>query len=64
MICVDGYKAFRGTMRCHIRGYDKTERGEWLYKPEYKCWYGKFPGALFGCESFPEELCEILEDET
>lgn len=60
MISVEGYKAFRGTMRIT----PKTDRvqpfelaGDWLYKPEYKCWYG-------GGRSFPAEVCSVAEDQT
>lgn len=59
MICVEGYKAFRGTMRITpINGAAPFElRGDWLYKPEHDCWYG--------CgRSFPAGICEIVEDET
>ena len=60
MICVEGYKAFRGTMRIapKPRTVEPFElRGEWLYKPQYDCWYG--------CgQSFGADICEIVEDET
>lgn len=60
MICSEGYKAFRGTMRIvpknpNMKPYELT--ADWLYKPEYQCWYGK--GS-----SFPEEICEVLVDLT
>ena len=60
MICSEGYKAFRGTMRIvpknpNTKPYELT--ADWLYKPEYQCWYGK--GS-----SFPEEICEVLVDLT
>ena len=56
MICSEGYKAFRGTMRIvpknpNMKPYELT--ADWLYKPEYQCWYGN--GS-----SFPEEICEVL----
>lgn len=65
MISVDGYKAFRGTMKINALtavadGFVKnsfTKHGDWLYKPECKCWYS-------GMYSYPECICEILEDET
>lgn len=60
MICSEGYKAFRGTMRIvpknpNMKPYELT--ADWLYKPEYQCWYGK--GS-----SFPEEICEVMVDLT
>lgn len=60
MICSEGYKAFRGTMRIvpknpNMKPYELT--ADWLYKPEYQCWYGK--GS-----SFPEEICEVVVDLT
>jgi hypothetical protein len=59
MIAVEGFKAFHGTMlispRVAIEPFEIT--GDWLYKPEYKCWYG-------GGRSFPEEICKIVKEET
>lgn len=56
MIYVEGYKAFRGTMRitpkASVLAFELT--GDWLYKPETGCWYGK--GS-----SFAEDICTILE---
>ncbi|MBO5953467.1 MAG: hypothetical protein J6Q53_05045 [Oscillospiraceae bacterium] len=56
VLSVEGYKAFRGTMRitpkAAVPSFDLT--GDWLYKPETGCWYGK--GS-----SFAEEICTILE---
>lgn len=55
-ISVDGYRAFRGTMRitpkAAVPAYDL--HGDWLYKPETGCWYGK--GS-----SFAEDICTIME---
>ena len=57
-ISVGGFKAFRGTMRitpkAAVPAYDL--HGDWLYKPESGCWYGK--GS-----SFPEDICTIMEVE-
>lgn len=58
MICVEGYKAFHGTMRItpknpKIEPFDKT--CDWLYKPEHKCWYG---GGL----SYSEEICKVVKE--
>lgn len=58
-ICVEGYKMFRGTMKIRpktasVPAFELT--GDWLYKPETKCWYGK--GS-----SFAEDICTIVEVE-
>lgn len=55
MIEVEGYKAFRGTLRIspkspEIKPFDLE--GDWLFKPETNCWYGQ------GC-SFSAEICEV-----
>lgn len=60
MINVEGYKAFRGTMKifpkCEmIQPFDLY--GDWLYKPEYDCWYCK--GS-----SYTADICHIINDET
>ena len=57
-ISVEGFKAFRGTMRitpkAAVPAYDL--HGDWLYKPETGCWYG--------CgKSFPESVCKIVDIE-
>ena len=60
MISSEGYKAFRGTMRITPVIPDKEPfelTGDWLYKPEYKCWYGL-------CRSFPEDICTVVVDLT
>ncbi len=67
MIEVDGYKMFRGTMR--ITPVDPKftpveARGDWLYKPEYKCWYGRVSQYGPFVSSFGEKICEVVEDET
>lgn len=55
VISVEGYKAFRGTMRISPRGAEAYDLcGNWLYKPETGCWYGNG-------RSFPKEVCTILE---
>lgn len=56
MICVEGYKAFRGTMRITPKNPEFPPRditGDWLYKPEYDCWYG-------GGASFSAQICEVI----
>jgi hypothetical protein len=59
MINVEGYRAFRGTMRITpkngIKPFDIE--GDWLYKPDFGCWYGQG-------RSFAEEICEVVEDRT
>ena len=57
MIVVEGYKAFRGVLIVwqRVNGYlcePKEIYGEWLYKPETKCWYG-------GGKSYPADVCDI-----
>lgn len=60
MINVEGYKCFRGIMRISpkIEGFKPIDiYGEWLYKPDTCCWYGK--GS-----SYHESICEIVNDKT
>lgn len=57
VISVEGFKAFRGTMKIRpktaaVPAFELS--GDWLYKPETGCWYGK--GS-----SFPEDICTIME---
>ena len=59
MISVENYKAFHGVMRITPKTKCVTPieiEGDWMYKPEYKCWYGK--GA-----SYPENLCTVVRDD-
>lgn len=59
MIKVEGYKAFHGDMLISPKNNlyppfyicDK----DWLYKPEYDCWYGDG-------RSFSAEICEPIEN--
>ena len=59
MIKVEGYKAFHGDMRITPKNSlyppfyicDK----DWLYKPEYDCWYGNG-------QSFCADTCEPIEN--
>lgn len=57
LICVEGYKAFRGTLRVSPKT-DKVKPfnvvGDFLYKPDTDCWYGR------GC-SYAAEICEVVE---
>ena len=60
MIKVEGYKAFRGVMKISPKASSicpMNIEGDWLYKPEYDCWY---------CDggSFPASICEVSEDYT
>jgi hypothetical protein len=58
MIKVEGYKAFHGKMEIHpkcdgIKPF--VLEGDWLYKPDTKCWYG--------CgSSFSSEISVVLEE--
>lgn len=59
IIQVEGYKAFRGTMKVTpgnpaFQPYTLT--GDWLYKPDTDCWYCKG-------RSFPAFTCEPIETE-
>ena len=73
MIKVDGYKAFRGTMKIsaiHIDTKTMTRTtapfevyGDWLYKPEAECWYAREVNKTYA-GSYPAEICEIIKDET
>jgi hypothetical protein len=58
MIKVEGYKAFKGIMKISPKceGVKPFElEGDWLYKPDSECWYGK--GS-----SFPFEICEVVKE--
>ena len=58
MITAEGYKAFRGIMRVMPKSGEPFDlAGDFIYKPEYKCWYGRG-------QSFHECICEVLVDET
>ena len=56
MIEVEGFKAFRGSMRIIAdRGNSAfVIHGEWLYKPETNCWY-------CNGNSYFAPYCEVLE---
>ena len=57
IISVEGYKAFRGTMKIRPKTASVpsfTLTGDWLYKPETGCWYGN--GSFFA-----EDICTIME---
>ena len=56
---VEGYEIFFGIMRIMrsptSRPFDVL--GEWLYKPDTRCWY-------CGGASYPEQVCEPIESFT
>lgn len=70
MIAVDGYKAFRGTMRITPKNQDFESfelTCDWLYKPAKSNSIGNFPthGYWYGKgRSFREYICEVVEDLT
>lgn len=60
MIFVEGFKAFRGVMRITPKPKEFAPFelcGDWLYKPEYNCWYSH--GS-----SFHADICTVVEDST
>lgn len=61
MIKVEGYKAFKGTMRITPKNEKMVISpfeiyGEWLYKPQWDMWY---------CDgqSYPDDICELLSED-
>lgn len=60
MICVEGYKAFHGTMKISPKNRLFTPfyicDKDWLYKPDTQCWYGDG-------RSFAEDICEIISED-
>ena len=59
IISVEGYKAFHGDMKIVPKNgmyspYYICDK-DWLYKPEYDCWYGDG-------RSFPADVCEIIDE--
>lgn len=55
IICVEGYKAFRGKMSI-VTQHGMIVSGDWLYKPDTDCWY-------CGGYSYPAICCQIVEVE-
>ena len=59
MIKVEGFMAFKGTMRITPKS-DTIKpfeiEGDWLYKPDCDCWYS-------GGKSYPAKICTVLEVE-
>lgn len=57
VIRVEGYKAFRGTMKIRPKTASVPSfelNGDWLYRPDTDCWYGK--GRCFAAD-----ICKIVE---
>lgn len=60
MLKCEGYKMFRGTGEVRNAATGKlvcSEKGDWLYKPEWDCWY-------VNGSSYPAECVTVVEDET
>ena len=60
MLTREGYKMFRGTGEIHhakTGALIETQYGDWLYKPEYDCWY-------VNGRSYPAECVFVVTDET
>ena len=58
MIKVEGFKAFKGVMKITPKNTNFKPQiltGDWLYRPDYNCWYGNG-------RSFMADICEIVED--
>ena len=70
MLTCEGYKMFRGTGEIHNAQTGKTvrtERGDWLYKPEYDCWYvngSSYPAQCVGALHDEMEVEATIFDET
>ena len=52
MICVEGFRAFRGAMEI-VNESGRVIWGDWLYKPDSECWY-------CGGYSYPSICCRVL----
>ena len=60
MLKCEGYKMFRGTgivRNAKTKQTIETPTGDWLYKPEYDCWY-------VNGSSYPAECVEVVDDKT
>lgn len=60
MIQVEGYKAFRGTIKVVYKNpaiEPQEISGDWLYKPDTGYWY-------CGGRSFRTDTCTIINDDT
>ena len=58
MIQSNGYKAFNGIMQIVPKSENLKPfeiEADWVYNPEYNCWYGKG-------RSFHNEICKIVKE--
>lgn len=58
IIETENYKMFKGVMKITpktILMQPFEIKGDWLYKPEYDCWYN-------GGSSYPASICEVVEE--
>ena len=54
MIEVEGFKAFRGSMRIYkVFGDEMVIYGDWLFRPDTDCWY-------CSGDSYPADVCEVV----
>ena len=59
MLKSEGYKMFRGTatiVPINLKFKPFSEYGDWLYKPEYDCWY-------VNGKSYPAEIVKDVFEE-
>ena len=59
MLKCEGYMMFRGTATIRPKSQSRKEykeHGDWLYKPEWDCWY-------VNGSSYPAEIVENIEEE-
>lgn len=54
LLTTEGYKMFYGVMTVTPLNNNPSRNilGDWLYKPDTRCWY-------CNCCSYPEEICSI-----
>lgn len=60
MIKVEGFKAFRGSLRVTPKNANIAPfllKGDFLYMPDTDCWYN-------AGRSFMSNICEVVEDLT
>ena len=58
MIRAEGYKAFSGILKVTPPNKEPYRvMGEFIYKPDTDCWYGRG-------RSFPADICSVIEDFT
>ena len=59
VLSCEGYKMFRGSAMIvpkNPKFPPRKEYGDWLYKPEWDCWY-------VNGSSYPAEIVQDIEDE-